>query len=78
MKNNALAKEPKQYIFYRKDCSSPNHPEENKNGFVPTGKVYEYYKVPEKTYLDMKQSFSKGIYFNEQVKGKYRFKRKQE
>lgn len=41
-----------------------------------TGKVYEYFNVPENIYLAMKNAFSKGIYFNAEVKDKYNFKRK--
>jgi hypothetical protein len=40
-----------------------------------TGKVYDYLKVPEDVYSQMKNSFSKGIYFNEYIKGKYKYRK---
>lgn len=40
-----------------------------------TGMVYEYKDVPEKIFHAMKSSFSKGIYFNQYVKGEYEFER---
>jgi len=37
-----------------------------------TGTVYDYLNVAEELYLAMKSSFAKGIFFNEEVKGKYK------
>ncbi len=36
-----------------------------------TGMVYNYLTVPENIYYAMKNSFSKGIYFNQHIKGEY-------
>ena len=36
-----------------------------------TGKVYEYLNVPAEVIDSMKASFAKGIFFNDQIKGKY-------
>ena len=41
-----------------------------------SGLEYDYKKVPEKIYLDMKQSRSKGVYFNHHIKGKYQFEKR--
>ncbi len=38
-----------------------------------TGKIYKYKKVPLEIYDAMKESFSKGIYFNNHIKDKYEF-----
>ena len=43
--------------------------------YFVSGIVYDYKDVPEHIYLEMKNSFSKGIYFNQQIKGKYDFER---
>jgi hypothetical protein len=40
-----------------------------------SGIVYEYKAVPVEVYEAMKASFAKGIFFNEQVKGKYECER---
>lgn len=40
-----------------------------------SGIVYVYKNVPEKIYLDMKTSFSKGIFFNQYIKGNYEFEK---
>jgi hypothetical protein len=40
-----------------------------------SGKVYDYENVPEDVYVAMKTSGSKGIFFNEHIKGKFPFKR---
>ncbi len=40
-----------------------------------TGMVYDYKNVPEKTYEEMKASFSKGTYFNQYIKGFYEFEK---
>jgi hypothetical protein len=40
-----------------------------------SGMVYDYMKVPEKIYEDMKAAFSKGTYLNQQIKGHYQFKK---
>ncbi len=39
------------------------------------GLIYDYKHVPEKIYQEMKESFSKGVYFNRRIKGKYSFER---
>jgi hypothetical protein len=38
-----------------------------------SGKVYNYLKVPEKVYREMRATMVKGIWFNRNIKGKYRF-----
>ncbi len=40
-----------------------------------SGTVYHYRKVPVTIYEEMKDSFSKGIFFNENIKDKYEFER---
>ena len=40
-----------------------------------SGKIYNYKNVPEKIYRAMKESFSKGIYFNRHIKDKYDFEK---
>ena len=37
------------------------------------GKVYDYLKVPAEIYEEMKNAFSKGIFLNTRIKGKYKF-----
>jgi hypothetical protein len=37
-----------------------------------SGKVYDYLQVPQTVYEQMKDSFSKGTFFNEQVKPFYK------
>ena len=41
-----------------------------------SGAVYEYKEVPEEVYLAMKESKSKGIFFNNEIKDQYDFERK--
>ena len=38
-----------------------------------TGKIYDYFKVPETVYMEMKNAFSKGIFFSENIRNKYGF-----
>lgn len=40
-----------------------------------SGMIYDYKNVPENIYDSMKNSFSKGIYFNRYVKGIYEFEK---
>jgi hypothetical protein len=40
-----------------------------------SGAVYEYEDVPENVYEAMRLSFSKRIFLNTEIKGKYRFKK---
>ena len=40
-----------------------------------SGKIYAYENVPKDTYVAMKSAFSKGIFFNDHIKGKYSFKK---
>jgi hypothetical protein len=40
-----------------------------------SGLVYEYKNVPEEKYNAMMTSGSKGIYFNQHIKGQYEFKK---
>lgn len=40
-----------------------------------SGRSYDYLSVPAEEYAAMKKAFSKGIYFNSHVKGKYRFRK---
>ena len=43
--------------------------------FFVSGSVYDYFKVPEAVYNEMKQSGSKGTFLNLRIKGAYRFKK---
>jgi KTSC domain-containing protein len=38
-----------------------------------SGKIYNYLGVPEKVYREMRATMVKGIFFNRNIKGKYRF-----
>jgi hypothetical protein len=38
-----------------------------------SGKVYNYLKVPEKVFKEMKATMVKGIWFNRNIKGRYPF-----
>ena len=40
-----------------------------------SGAVYTYFDVPQEVYNDFKGSFSKGIYYNQNIKGKYGYSR---
>ena len=40
-----------------------------------SGMLYDYQKVPLAVYEAMKASDSKGTFFNQQIKGKYRFEK---
>lgn len=40
-----------------------------------SGKVYDYIDVPEEIFMAMKTSRSKGIFFNEHIKGHYSFRK---
>ncbi|MBV9961344.1 MAG: KTSC domain-containing protein [Parafilimonas sp.] len=40
-----------------------------------SGIVYHYKNVPEKIYKNMKNSTSKGIYFNRNIKDKFEFEK---
>lgn len=40
-----------------------------------SGMVYEYQDVPEAVYLGLKTSGAKGVYLNQQVKGRYPYKK---
>jgi hypothetical protein len=40
-----------------------------------SGMIYDYLKVPEKVYMAMKTSDSKGAYLNQHIKGHYEFKK---
>jgi hypothetical protein len=40
-----------------------------------SGTIYEYLNVPEEVYKQMKLSKSKGIFLNNDIKGKYPFKK---
>jgi hypothetical protein len=40
-----------------------------------SGMIYDYLKVPEKEYIAMKTSGSKGTYLNKFIKGHYSFKK---
>ena len=43
--------------------------------FFISGRVYDYLRVPDGVYQDMKQSASKGAFLNLHIKGAYRFKK---
>jgi hypothetical protein len=38
-----------------------------------SGKVYNYLKVPEKVFKEMRSTMVKGIWFNRNIKGKYAY-----
>ena len=40
-----------------------------------SGKVYDYWAVPQQAYDDMKAASSKGQYLNYSIKGKYKYKK---
>ena len=40
-----------------------------------TGRRYTYVDVPQETYAAMKASFSKGEYFNREIRGRFAFRR---
>lgn len=40
-----------------------------------SGNVYDYLNVPQKIYNEMKNAFSKGVFLNTKIKGKYAFKK---
>lgn len=40
-----------------------------------SGAVYDYKKVPEEIYNEMKKAFSKGEFLNKQIKPNYEFKK---
>jgi len=40
-----------------------------------SGTVYDYKKVPEEVYLEMKAAFSKGTFLNENIKGNFEFEK---
>jgi hypothetical protein len=40
-----------------------------------SGLQYEYKNVPEEVYQQLKTSGSKGIYFNQCIKGRYKFEK---
>jgi len=50
-------------------------PHHTLNVIYVSGKKYAYKNVPERVYLAMKEAFSKGTYLNQNIKGKYPFKK---
>lgn len=40
-----------------------------------SGNIYEYRNVPLEIYRAMKRASSKGVYFNQSIKGKYSFQK---
>ena len=40
-----------------------------------SGNVYDYLKVPQEIYDEMLGAFSKGIFLNTRIKGKYEFEK---
>ena len=40
-----------------------------------SGTVYNYKKVPEEVYEEMKKAFSKGAFLNEHIKGTYKYQK---
>ena len=50
-------------------------PHHTLNVVYVSGKKYAYKNVPEQVYLEMKEAFSKGTYLNQNIKGKYPFKK---
>ena len=43
--------------------------------FFVSGSIYDYFRVPEDVYEEMKQSGSKGTFLNLRIKGAYPFKK---
>ncbi len=43
--------------------------------FFVSGSVYDYFRVPEKVYEEMKQAGSKGTFLNFRIKNAYPYKR---
>jgi len=43
--------------------------------FYVSGSVYDYFKVPEAVYEEMKESGSQGTFLNLRIKGTYPFKK---
>jgi hypothetical protein len=43
--------------------------------FFVSGSVYDYLRVPQKVYDEMKESGSKGTFLNLKIKGTYPFKK---
>lgn len=43
--------------------------------FVPSGRVYDYFEVPEEIYRELLEAPSLGHYFNEAIKGVYPYRR---
>jgi hypothetical protein len=43
-----------------------------------SGKVYNYLHVPEKVYREMRAAMAKGIFLNQNIKGKYPFEKVKE
>ena len=40
-----------------------------------SGMIYDYKKVPEEVYLNMKAAFTKGVFLNQHIKNKYEFEK---
>ncbi|MBC7849922.1 MAG: KTSC domain-containing protein [Chitinophagaceae bacterium] len=40
-----------------------------------TGRIYIYKDVPEQVYQQMKESFSKGTFLNQVIKGQFKFEK---
>ena len=40
-----------------------------------SGRRYQYHDVPEETWREMRQAFSKGEFFNERIRDQFRFTR---
>ncbi|WP_160711632.1 KTSC domain-containing protein [Chitinophaga solisilvae] len=40
-----------------------------------SGAIYDYLDVPESVYKSMKQTISKGVFFNQEIKDKYTFRK---
>ena len=43
-------------------------------GFV-SGLIYVYFEVPEEVYYNFRNYREKGVYFNQHIRNKYRFKK---
>ena len=44
--------------------------------FVASGKRYDYEAVPAETYQAFRSAFAKGVFFNEQIRGRYHYRRR--
>ncbi|CCV05749.1 conserved hypothetical protein [Mesorhizobium metallidurans STM 2683] len=46
--------------------------------FVASGKRYDYEAVPAETYQSFRNAFAKGRFFNEHIRGRFKYRRARE